>query len=398
MPAYPGRPREFKYEKRCELLEHVSKGSTVEEAAQIVGVSLRTVEREAKHNEHFDHDLQLALHAAPVDPHQLVLRAARTHWRAAAWLLERTDPDRFAKRPPNSCSYGTLQDMSDWLIETALEATPPEHREAVYRRLRGVADKALEVLMPDQHDARRALVGSLPERPMPLSDHEIAKTLGVVDDCRADVAGLPSAPVGSLAPALAGSLHATLPAGELDAEPPGASPAGAHANGHHHDATHRRSATGAAANGVTRTGSTAPDGTSTADPVSWYRRHPYEKSWPYERPSDSIENFRLQDSDRMDAEWRYPPFEDDDDDADDAGSPPFAPPNGGIMSPKMSAATKPDAAGLEPTDSGRLPATTFSPTDTRTSIRQSHPRTASADLLEASRPHAGNGTRQPPKT
>jgi hypothetical protein len=84
MPAHPGRPREFKYEKRRELLEHVSKGATVEEAAQIVGVSLRTVQRAAKRNEFFDHDLQLALHASPVDPQKLVERAARTHWRAAA--------------------------------------------------------------------------------------------------------------------------------------------------------------------------------------------------------------------------------------------------------------------------------------------------------------------------
>jgi hypothetical protein len=78
----------------------------------------------------------LALHAAPVDPHKMVARAARTHWRAAAWLLERTHPDRLAKRPPNSCSPETPMDVTAWLIETALEATPPEHREAVYRRRR----------------------------------------------------------------------------------------------------------------------------------------------------------------------------------------------------------------------------------------------------------------------
>ena len=67
MSALPGRPREFTYQKRSELIEHIGQGATVEEAARIVGVSLRTVQREARHNECFDHDLQLALHGAPVD-------------------------------------------------------------------------------------------------------------------------------------------------------------------------------------------------------------------------------------------------------------------------------------------------------------------------------------------
>jgi hypothetical protein len=193
MSHYPGRPREFTPPKRRELLDHIARGATVEEAAQVVGVSLRTVQRAAKFDEHFDHELQLALHTAPVDLHQLMLRAARTHWRAAAWLLERTDPDHFAKRPPNSCRPETLQDVSAWLIETALEATGPEHREAVYRRMRTVADKAFDVLMPDQHDARRALVGALPDRPMPLSDHEYIKTLRVIKDAP-DKSGSPGSP------------------------------------------------------------------------------------------------------------------------------------------------------------------------------------------------------------
>jgi hypothetical protein len=352
MPAYPGRPREFTYQRRRELLEHVSQGATVEEAAQIVGLSLRTVQREARHNEHFDHDLQLALHAAPVDPHKMVLRAARTHWRAAAWLLERTDPDRFAKRPPNSCSYGTLQDISDWLIETALEATPPEHREGVYRRMRGVADKALDVLMPDQHDARRRLVGSLPERPMPLSDHEIAKslsenrfpeggqaqfapktaqiepdpggsrigskTLGVVDDRRVPAVGLPSAQAGSLSP--------DSPAGELGAERPTASPAADQFGRHWRPAsveapTRAALLTGdtpvARGSGPSGTPTTAPDETIVADPVAFYRAQRPRKP-PAGRPSECIADFGLQGSDRMDAAWRnaLPDDEDADVDAD----------------------------------------------------------------------------------
>jgi hypothetical protein len=369
MPAYPGRPREFKYEKRRELINHINEGATVEEAAEIVGITLRTVQRAAKLDECFDHDLHLALHAAPVDAERLVQRAARTHWRAAAWLLERTDPDRFAKRPPNSCSPGTLMDISDWLIETALEATPPAAREAVYRRMRAVADKALNVLMPDQYTASHALVRGLPERPMPLSLHEWKKTLQVVGDPHAPAVGASSAPAGSLPPPVAGSLPATLPPSELAAETAGAS---SHPQGHSRDATHRRGAAGEPANRLTPPTATAPDATAIADPVSYYRRHPWKSSLPYERPSDSIGGFRLKD-----AAGRNGPLEEDEEeeDVDDAtpagvsavdsvaanasaatsaecdplpphdvkgpappapaGVPSFDPPNGGIMSQKI---------------------------------------------------------------
>jgi hypothetical protein len=299
MPCYPGRPREFTHQRRRELIDHIGQGATVEEAAQIVGVTLRTVQREAKSNEFFHHDLQLALHAAPADSEKLVRRAARTHWRAAAWLLERTDPDRFAKRPPNSCSPETLMDISNWLIESALEATPPEHRSAVYGRMRAVADKALDVVMPDQHDARRAMIGELPHRPMPLSDYEVVNQLLVVDACPAPALDLPENSKGSLPAAPA----AKAPSAEASDGGPGADPA-----------------------------TIIPEATSVPDPIAYCRANPPQNP-PPGRPRDCVAGFRLQDSDMMDAAWRYPLPDEDEEDVGDAEtgapgrspSPPAAP-------------------------------------------------------------------------
>jgi hypothetical protein len=282
MPSYPGRPREFSHQRRRELIDHIYQGATLEEAARIVSVSLRTVQREAKHNEFFHHDLHLALHAAPADPEKLVRRAARTHWRAAAWLLERTHPDRFAKRPPNSCSPATLMDISNWLIETALEATPPDHRAAVYDRMRAVADKAVELVMPDQHDARRSLLGELPQRPMPLSDHEVVKQLLDNRDCPAPALSLPEGAEEGLTTApSAGEDRAAKPALGPDAVP------------------------------------AVPAATCVADPVAFYRTHPPQKP-PAGRPSETMAGFRLLDSDLMDAEELYPLPSDEEEDADDA--------------------------------------------------------------------------------
>jgi hypothetical protein len=322
-------------------------------------------------------------------------RAARTHWRAAAWLLERTDPDHYAKRPPNVCSPATLQDVCDWLIETALEATPPEHREAVYRRMRGVADKAFNVLMPDQTGSRRALIGTLPRRPMPLLQNEWSKVCMRSSPPHLPAVGVSSAPAGSLPSPQAVGPPAVPPANELATATPDADPAGSHPNSNNRDATHRRGATVTVANPITRLSATDYDATAIADPVTFYCRHPWKPSLPYEPPSKYIDGLR-----RQDVEGRKGPLDEDDEEDDDAtpvvggvdsaaacasaaasperdpppeqracepapqatgGSPSAHPPNGGIMSPKMSAATEPDATNREPTDGPDLRAPRTSP-------------------------------------
>jgi hypothetical protein len=145
-----GRPRILTDEKQEELLNHIGQGATVEQAAHSVGVSLRTVQREAKENRDFGDDLQHALGLAPTDLYPLMLTAARAHWRAAAWLLERTDPERFGKRPPNSCRPEQMMDLASTLIEAALEFVAPAERESLGSRLQAAADETLEAILPPQ--------------------------------------------------------------------------------------------------------------------------------------------------------------------------------------------------------------------------------------------------------
>jgi hypothetical protein len=170
MKPHAGRPRELTRPKRDELLNRIGQGATLAQAAKIVGVSLRTVQREAKTDDEFHHDLALAQDDAPVDPERQLNRAARAHWRAAAWMLERSDPDRYGKRPAKSCSHEKLRDMITYLIELALEAAPREHHQAIYRHMRPAADAACAMLLPDHQESQR-WTRAWVTRPMLLSDN-----------------------------------------------------------------------------------------------------------------------------------------------------------------------------------------------------------------------------------
>jgi hypothetical protein len=180
----PGRPRSLTLDKQQELLAHVAHGSTVEESAETIGVSLRTVQREAQENESFNRDLHRALDSAPTDPYQLMLRAARTHWRAAAWLLERSDPDRFGKRSPNSCRPEQMMELASSLIEAALAFVPSEQRELLDRRLQTVADETLEALLPHQRVGALAVYRPTP---LPHEDRDCRSTKEKLEVAREEV-------------------------------------------------------------------------------------------------------------------------------------------------------------------------------------------------------------------
>ena len=73
--------------------------------------------------------------------------AASTHWRAAAWLLERTNPQQFDRRRGPGCKPQELHDVVDAVIESAAEeVADPDLRDRLCRRLMAVANRAARKL------------------------------------------------------------------------------------------------------------------------------------------------------------------------------------------------------------------------------------------------------------
>ena len=164
-----GRRRTLDRQKKQLVVNAVSRGATMTEAAIAVGVSLRTVQREAREDSHFDQALCIA-HTDKAHPLDLMESAARTHWRAAAWLLERTNPEQYGRRSALSCSPFQFEEALKVVVEAALRLAPPENRSKVYACLTETSETVFKAVFPTCGPGSRRLVERLPDTP--LGDHE----------------------------------------------------------------------------------------------------------------------------------------------------------------------------------------------------------------------------------
>ena len=109
-----GRPRALADPlKRREVCSLIGVGAGYDGAARHVGCSVATIRREADRDPAFAQQLASAETAAGFAPLRALRVAANNNWRAAAWLLERTFPERFARRNPESLSPSEVRTLLD---------------------------------------------------------------------------------------------------------------------------------------------------------------------------------------------------------------------------------------------------------------------------------------------
>lgn len=165
-----GRPRVLDDGKRREICALISAGCGLEAAARYVSCSAATIRREALRNGHFRQELRAAELRAQLDPLRAMRQAANTHWRAAAWLLERTNPRQFARQKPDACAPKELHDVIDAVVEKAVEEIDDaETRDRVCRQLLATAYRATRALSAEE---RRRIDPRSGPFEMPLSGDE----------------------------------------------------------------------------------------------------------------------------------------------------------------------------------------------------------------------------------
>ena len=152
-----GRPRALADEqKRRTVCAMISVGAGIEAAARQAGCSTWTIRREAQRDEDFAQRLREAETAAGLMPLQMLRKAASTQWRAAAWLLERSCPERFARRKPETIAPEEVKSLLDTVATIMAEECPDAAQQ---NRMIG----RLEQLQQDHFGEARAAQQGPPE-------------------------------------------------------------------------------------------------------------------------------------------------------------------------------------------------------------------------------------------
>ncbi len=134
--ARVGRPRALDDVKRREVCALVSTGCGIVRAAKYVGCNPSTIRREALRNVDFHDLLRQAELSAELEPLRLLRQKATTHWRAAAWLLERTNPERFGKQEIQRLNQDQVMELFEHFLNVLVEEIPDEQLQArIYQRL-----------------------------------------------------------------------------------------------------------------------------------------------------------------------------------------------------------------------------------------------------------------------
>lgn len=128
------RPRLLDEQKQQDLCRLILGGFTLDAAARHVGCSVLTVRREARRNPQFGGRLQQAKFVQESNPVGTLRDAASRDWRAAAWLLERTQPQHYARRAANSFSPQEVAELLDRVCEVIGQETNDSNFSARIKR------------------------------------------------------------------------------------------------------------------------------------------------------------------------------------------------------------------------------------------------------------------------
>src|SRR4051812_24099119 len=141
-----GRPTVLDEGKRREVCALVAGGCGLREAAKYVRCSVTTIKRESSRNPAFAEQLRNSQNYSQIGPLRSMQQAATNDWRAAAWLLERAFPDRFAR--PESGGFGAREArrlLDEVISVVSSELLDPFKSNQIEKRIRGAFEYHIRV-------------------------------------------------------------------------------------------------------------------------------------------------------------------------------------------------------------------------------------------------------------
>ncbi|TWT75451.1 hypothetical protein Pla123a_29600 [Posidoniimonas polymericola] len=158
-----GRPRVLDEGKQREVCALLTAGMTVGEAAAYVGCCEKTIRREQRRDEDFDERVRRARVAARLGPLQAVRNAAATHWRAAAWLVDRQDRQEERERRARRDRAKLTQQRAD------AKPTKPPQPWNLEQEIQQIASARPPAVKPTPHNRTLPPTSPRPEPGEPVS-------------------------------------------------------------------------------------------------------------------------------------------------------------------------------------------------------------------------------------
>jgi hypothetical protein len=124
--------------KQGEIVAIISMGCSRRTAAHYVGCDPKTIQNTAERNEKFAGKLDHAQGQAVVSHVKNINSAAKKaqYWRAAAWALERINPEEYATPHPDTISLEQVSRLIDCFARIVIEAVPVDaYRKSFIKRL-----------------------------------------------------------------------------------------------------------------------------------------------------------------------------------------------------------------------------------------------------------------------
>jgi hypothetical protein len=155
--------------KKALIIVLVTQGASRREAASFVKCHHTTIGRTAARDPKFASKLSQVEMAASLASNGLIRRASEDpkYWRAAAWMLERRNPEDYAKRGPNTFTADQVVSLLASVCSAALPTVQPDKVEEFYKYFDDAFDeiaekggsaadarKLAEAVVADQKDAQ----------------------------------------------------------------------------------------------------------------------------------------------------------------------------------------------------------------------------------------------------
>ncbi|REJ68898.1 MAG: hypothetical protein DWQ31_06840 [Planctomycetota bacterium] len=147
-PHPGGRPRALDDVKKAEIAAMISVGCSKAAACRYVGCVPATLRNELRRDAGFAARVRRAERHRQLVALQQIQKAGARSWRAAAWLLERLNPEDFHRRDPDVVTREQLEAY----VQSFVEALSGELTREQFQRLGGLLRKNRAQELRDELD------------------------------------------------------------------------------------------------------------------------------------------------------------------------------------------------------------------------------------------------------